>query len=397
LQLRFVLPDPLIPGQPFRGAVVVSPYWSTPIGGIRVELRSSDDRVVRRFVSGPGKLVAARHLFPFELDAPADLPEKSIARVWTIVDAKSWSYPSKGSWGVRVSPAERELDPDAIEAGARYEAAWAEAADRFSLERPAPWVLTGQASAVKFRIQLEERGKLVARIRYPSLGLGLSLTSGYDPEGEGMWIDLMRLRGWAWDRVQAHTFIGRIFHELLEVNLERMTDTYTVANLLLRGPDVVPSFARSVCVIASAIKNAREMLPPPTTMAKLVDPWRALASELEGALDLPRMAITGRFSGGEILIEPSLLESGRHTATRIVFRPSRPIEPSMVIDSLDGDTAAIVEPAVTALRGDALYVSVRRGEIAVDIPPIQDPGVMKSVLRKTAALASQLADVAPYR
>jgi hypothetical protein len=401
LRVDFFVVGPLIAGQPFRGVAHVGSHWRIELSSVRIELHSTAS-VERRYLIGSAAF-RGRYYLPFEIDAPGELETGGDARfvLWAERRGKT---PTSLHRAIRVSAPERaaETPPTGSE---KWIDACETVARAYGMTRPMPHVLHRRCAAVALRVQYESGRGIVARYAYPPLGLGLtaSTESFRGPPGVAQPIRLGPVRGRSWDPNRAIAFLRNAVADTfvlgrVELGLDEMDDHHAVVHLWksdLAAKDLEP-FASLAVELAMRIDSARARLGS-LFMAHLDESWSAFAAELEGSFDAATGRIAGRFEGGEIEIVPGMMETGRHAVTRMIHRPARPIDAALRFDTVAGDAPPSVDATMSTLLADALYAAVRRGEVVVDIPPFDEPEAMKAVLKRMSALASQLADVAPYR
>jgi len=149
------------------------------------------------------------------------------------------------------------------------------------------------------------------------------------------------------DEEQAAEVLRRVIPATANASLRRLDDERFTIEVRDAGvsPTRMERFVDAATTMARAFEAVRSDLPPPTVMKASVESWRALATKLEGELEVARMRIEGRLGqlGAEVRL--AFDERGQPMSTWLALIP-----PS----SLDADHALSVDAhgdAIGAIEG----------------------------------------------
>jgi hypothetical protein len=375
---------------------------NTLVRRLFVELRELDRTVHRQALCGPQVLPRGVSQIPIDVPVPADVESEEL--VWT-----AWAIGEDGARIASATEAVQEpfftaetLAPGTSVSRTFENNAAAVAAD-LGIEREGS-VLIARSGAVSARIQLDRVSgwsqRLVGRISYPPLGLGLQLSMTRDVPLPGNQLRVGdSLVGTARDAKQALTFLGRMHAPLGHVLLESLDDRGAV--VLWRHYDMtrvtLGQFSLQVVALVHALAAALASMPPPSLFEEHLPGWRRLAQELQGTLDVARMAVTGHYRGSAVTITTTLpVGSVPSSAMRIVLQHPAGVDPSRELDvDVDEhshlDVPAVASASFAALAPHLLYLTIRRGLVTADVRSYADrPRELLAVLHRLEAFAADL-------
>jgi hypothetical protein len=297
----------------------------------------------------------------------------------------------------------RKLPPIGHERRAK---AWKRVAKRFGLTNDAEHeTMTGQIGAVDVRIELEQRESglhSVALLKWPSVGLGLSITErrwtdrlkGSRLEiGNAPFADRFTVRGR--EAAQVKTFVRRSVREAL-LRLPEALLGDDEAELAAPGgaqvASTLESFAEASLSLATAVDRALGKVAPPVAMRRHVEAWTAFATRTGGRLEIGSMSVRGIGTTGGVPfdIETRWDDEGAPSLTWIghVFDASR-------------DRRAPPAPLVTEARAmSSSFQYTPEAVFATLEAPVADPRSAEPLVMMLGRIASAVygvSDRGPYR
>ncbi len=285
----------------------------------------------------------------------------------------------------------RALGPAPLAVGAeRIELNWRNVAETTGFNY-VDGLLRRGVGHLDIEIRREHRGKkgvhLVADLRYPDLGIGLSVAEGAGPSAR----DAVHTR-----ILREHLDAAWAYRRPVEGDDRGLT--FELANA---GHSVEPlhSFVTHAHQVATALEAAREQLPAPASLAGRLAQWRRAARGLGGRLRVYAMRIEGSRDEMPFLLGVTFKPSGEldeyvlrvqltHALSQRHHVQWRRDGPAVEL----GSDAAELTHAATRIRIDAT-----RLEVALD-PEQADLEDAVSRLERALDLARRLSGrVGPYR
>ncbi len=259
--------------------------------------------------------------------------------------------------------------------------------------------------------------RLVSRVTYPSLGLGLFVEEAGVLSAiswtertfvSDAWSSRHRVR--AREPAQVEALLAAVAAAAgRETNLT-MTDTELtlVARDAGTTDRAVRALARRAVTIAHALPEARAAIPPPLCMSPELGDWRTLATLLSGRLELGDVSVVGRYAGHEAIVRTLWSSDGTRRGTSVSLASDVGIDESYVLgwerdqDEVGPDVARLPKAArtiVTGWRGSAEEIRINATYATVILSPA--PPVIRHVTTTLTALAELLtalrAETGPYR
>ena len=320
-----------------------------------------------------------------------------------IVDARAASTLPALTLAPRVAD-ERVLLAFERFASVRHMTVVSEELDRFPDEQPA---LVREIDDTTVRIGYAYRGEegtfLVARVLYPRLGLGLSVTPSWGLRelvtrditiGIAEWDRANHLD--ARDATQVTPFIRGTLPGRNLGKLVRWTDGELVTARSVGSVEEadLAGIALALEVFATTLASARQALAPPPGVAADLAEWQQLATRLGAPLTVGDLSI----QGGTLELQPVDLglvfdDEGRATAVRIdVGAPQAP----------DGaELPERVREMVAGLEGELREITVHAGVASASVPLVggaADATRVREVVHALRAVVATLVETTgPYR
>jgi hypothetical protein len=310
------------------------------------------------------------------------------ARLWVPLRVvRTAAGASRQGRGKRLPPVGRE----------RRAEVWAAVAQARRLRNDAESeTMSTELGDVALQIALERRGDAglccVARLSYPSLGLGLHV-------GEMRWTDKLsverislgqdkldrRFAVRGREPAQVRSFLRPELLSLLrKFSPVSLDDEQAQLGASGAGYDTakLDAFAGLALGVAEAIRQATAGILPPATMAADLPAWRAFAQKLEGGLELGRMAIhDARVEGLRFAVITDWTAGGVAERTRLELR----FDPE-----LEGDPR-LPEAVVRELQIGGIAVEASRSGLSATLgAPVHDPSVLLGPLGLMARIAHGL-------
>jgi hypothetical protein len=285
---------------------------------------------------------------------------------------------------------------------ARWRRAWEEAGAPFGLSLQSKQLaLEGARADVRLEVvfdQSEDETALIATLRYPSLGLGLSaeqrllvvLPSALEQLVPGHKVDCRELeQGTAF-------FNGAVRAALRPFKTMRADDARMVVRLPSPGHDQpwIGRFLEKVCGLADALQAAIDELPPPAAMRQALPAWQELAAATGAHLAVGGMALRAvSFDGAVFDVTTTFGPEAEVTGTRIDLELDPPL--AFRVDLDDASSFAAASPGAhelaLALRTAARTLKIRPYELSLEIAgATPDPADLRPRMGEMLALARRL-------
>ncbi len=265
----------------------------------------------------------------------------------------------------------------------RWRAVWAAAAEAAGLALdPRKLRLTGELSACDVAVRVgkseSKHSSLLARLRFRSLGLGLSIENGgllhagfYFPADETD----RRFKITGRDPAQVRAGLAASLHvALLSFDEVTLRDEQADVRLDVAGYDDpwIGEFLGHVTALARALDETSRSIPPPAGMTALLPAWRRFAADLDADLTPGNMEISGGEFEGAIVEIRTELEGKAPVATTIALVIDPPLDAAVDLASAEA-VQQLPAPARERLRSiEALCRRLIEAAAAGD-PPSAPP------------------------
>jgi hypothetical protein len=324
-------------------------------------------------------------------------------------------------------------EPPAIGAS-RWHALWEEAGSKLGLTIDRKKLnLTGELSgcAVSLTVGNDDamRGSLVARLRFRSWGIGLSLSNNralgigtYFPADElGR---RFRIKGRDPVQIDA-TLTPALRAALLGFDEVRLGDDQIEVRSATPGYEKrgIAAFLGRITALAQALDRAADKIPAPTGMAPFLRAWRSFAAVCDAELTVGNMAITGGEFEGAVFEIRTELEARMPVATTLDLVIDPPLDAAVaravhgvsadpvvvvpaaareILKSIDALCSRLLETdAAQPFAGRPPLPEVGEALISMRLPLVlEDPASLRDLLSALLSLAAALRGerrAGPYR
>lgn len=329
-----------------------------------------------------------------------------------------------------LSPFDRPAEAGALRrrvGAGRWHAVWDEVGRRAGLALdPTELQLVGAIAGcdVIVRIGDARAGKegLVGELRFPNLGLGLSIQNGglldfgIDLDDE-RFEARFRVRGRDEPQIR-EALLPALREALLGFDEVYLDDAHAAVRSRSPGHDQpwIGRFIEQLATLAEAITEAEAQIPPPPPMAAFLPAWQRFAQDFGGRLQAGKMSIVeARLDGAAFDIETDF---GRgvlpeRTLITLAIDPPLPqsIDPSDIeaIAELSGPSSmplpaglrAGARDVVTHLKTLARSLRVSEQAMVIELPaPLDDPASAREAMTamlKLVEMARGERRIGPYR
>lgn len=297
----------------------------------------------------------------------------------------------------------------------RWHAVWDEVGRRAGLALdPTELQLTGPMAGCSALVRIgdAQAGKegLVAELRWPNLGLGLSIQNrglldfGADID-DPRFNDRFRVRGR--DEAQARAVVLPPLREaLLGFDEVYVDDEHAAVRSKAPGHDQpwIGRFVEQVKALAAAIDEAAAQVPPPPPMVAELPAYRRFAEELGGRLQVGNMSIfEARLEGAAFDIETDFGRGAQPERTLITLAIDPPLPKPF--DPENAESLAAARPGtrdiVAHLKKLSRALRVNEGAMELEVDaPLADLSVAREAMAAMVALAEAARGerrVGPYR
>lgn len=228
----------------------------------------------------------------------------------------------------------------------RWRAVWASAAEAAGLALDSRKLrLTGERSGCDVAVWVgkaeTKQSSLAARLRFRSLGLGLSIANAgllhagfYFPADETD----RRFKITGRDPAQIREGLSPSLHAaLLSFDEATMGDEQADVRSNVLGYDQqwIEAFIDRVTALARGIEETSRSIPPPAEMAAFLPAWRRFAADLDADLTPGNMEISGGEFEGAIVEIRAELDGKTPVATTIALVVDPPIEAAVDLGSAE--------------------------------------------------------------
>jgi hypothetical protein len=322
-------------------------------------------------------------------------------------------------------PAEAGATRRRVGAG-RWRAVWDDVGKRAGLALdPTELELVGSIAGcdVSVRIDATRAGKegLVGELRYPNLGLGLSIQNrglldfGIDL-GDKRFEERFSVRGR--DEAQIReALLPELREELLAFDEVYLDDAHVAVRSRSPGHDQpwIGQFVGQLAALAAALREVAMNLPPPPSMAALLPAWQRFAQDLGGRFQVGKMSIhAARLDGALFDIETDFGQSPLPERTLITLAIDPPLPSLFDPDSLASLAVGAASPAprpaairpaareiVAHLKALARALRVSEQAMVIELPaPLADPASAREAMAAMITLAEMARGerrISPYR
>jgi hypothetical protein len=297
----------------------------------------------------------------------------------------------------------------------RWRAVWASAAADAGLTLdPRKLRLTGELSGCDVGVRVGKsdatRSSLVARLRYRSLGLGLSIENGgllhagfYFPADETD----RRFKITGRDPAQVRAGLASSLHvALLSFDEVILDDEHADVRSNVPGYDQpwLGEFLGHLTTLARSIEETSRSIPPPAGMGAFLPAWRRFAADLDADLTPGNMEISGGEFEGAIVEIRTELAGKAPIATTLALVIDPPLEAALDLDLARAEAVQQL-PAPARERLRAIEALSRRLLEAAAVnatsspPPVPAPAPVPALLEAQISLRLPvvLADPASLR
>lgn len=312
----------------------------------------------------------------------------------------------------------------------RWRAVWAAAAETTGLTLDSRKLrLTGERSGCDVAVWVgkaeKKQSSLAARLRFRSLGLGLSIANAgllhagfYFPADETD----RRFKITGRDLAQVREGLSPSLHAaLLSFNEATIGDEQAdvSSNVLGYDQQMIEAFVDRVAALTQAIEETSRSIPPPAEMVAFLPAWRRFASLLDADLTAGNMEISGGVFEGAIVEIRTGFEGKTPVTTMIALVVDPPIEVAVDLDraeaiqqlpaptreilrSIEGLCRLLLEAAGPLPPPSRMpRPELREALISLRLPVvIADPSSLRNVMAALLSLASALRGdrrAGPYR
>ena len=316
-------------------------------------------------------------------------------------------------------------EPPPIGAG-RWHALWSKigASVGLTIDRKR-LLLTGELSRCDVSVSEgkndAKRSSIVARLRFPSWGLGLSLWNAgaldlgtYFPADElGR---RFRIKGRDPAQIDA-ALTPALRAALLTFDEVRFGDDQIEVHSHVPGYEKrgIATFLDRVTTLARALDEASDQIPAPAGMAPFLPAWRRFAAACDATLTVGNMAITGGALEGAAFAIRTELEATTPVATTLDLVIDPPLDTLLDLASenaIQRASAAVREilEVIAALSGSGLAGAdlppapkpqLREAQISIRLPAVvKDPAALRALMNallKLAAVLRRERRAGPYR
>jgi hypothetical protein len=308
----------------------------------------------------------------------------------------------------------------------RWHAVWDEVGRRAGLALdPTELQLVGSIAGCDVIVRIgdarADKEGLVGELRYPNLGLGLSIQNrglldfGINL-GDERFEDRLRVRGR--DEAQIRdALLPELRAALLDFDEVYLDDAHVAVRSRSPGHDQpwIGRFVAQVSALAAAITEATTKIPPPPPMAALLPAWQRFAQDLGGRFQVGKMSILeARLDGASFDIETDFDRSSLPERTVITLAIDPPLPRNEGLDSLEtlAGAAASSTPLPAGIRPGAREIvvhlkalarslQVSEQEMVIELPaPLADPASAREAMTAMIALAEMARGerrIGPYR
>jgi hypothetical protein len=308
----------------------------------------------------------------------------------------------------------------------RWHAVWDDVGKRAGLALdPTELQLVGSIAGCDVIVRIgdarADKEGLVGELRYPNLGLGLSIQNGgllnFGIDlGDERFEDRFRVRGR--DEAQIReALLPELRKALLGFDEVYLDDAHVTVRSRSPGHDQpwIGRFVAQIAELAAALTEATTKIPPPPPMAALLPAWQRFAQDLGGRFQVGKMSILeARLDGSSFDIETDFGRSALPERTLITLAIDPPLPQAEGSDNLEAlaGAAASSTPLPAGIRPGARQIvahlkALARGlrvseqAMVIELPaPLVDPAEAREAMAAMLALAEMARGerrISPYR
>ncbi len=311
-----------------------------------------------------------------------------------------------------TTPALNEASPRRVGKG-RWHAVWAEAGKKHGFAADdRDLVLRGASSGCEVTVRtgmIDDKPGLEAEIRYPSLGINLSVgprsffsrTMDIAPQ-----LDDVRL----WGREEAQVralMVHELVRAMVDVDAIAMDDERAIAKSATPSHDQpwIGGFLDKVAALARGIQAGSSAIPPPVKVAHHAPSWQRFAEVTGGRFCAGAMSVFGaRIDTETVDVLTTFDDEGAPERTVIELAGSGEEEDAgRAGESVDYEALPpLAKPIVHELKKRAQEVAIGPGgRVRVTLAPaVEDPNTLRDIIDGMMRLAALLRGdrkLGPYR
>lgn len=310
-----------------------------------------------------------------------------------------------------TTPAINEASPRRVGKG-RWHAVWVEAGKKHGFaadERDLVLHSASSGCAVTVRTgMVDDKPGLEAEIRYPSLGINLSVgprsffsrTMDIAPQ-----LDDVRL----WGREEAQVramMVHELVRAMVDVDTIEMDDERAIARSATPSHDQpwIGGFLDKVAALARGIQAGSSAIPPPAKVAHYAPSWQRFAEVTGGRFCAGAMSVFGaRIDTETVDVLTTFDDEGTPKTTLIALAGSGEEAAHQGAESLDDEALPpLAKPIVHELKKKAHEIQLGTGgKVLVTLPSaVEDPGALRDTIDGMMRLAALLRGdrkLGPYR